>query len=197
MHLKTETLSNDLKILIISKEKYSFVDSIKNFFENYQVKIFYSSEIPRLLNIYDYIFIINFSLKEVRKILKNEKLLLAKRIVLIYVNKKTIANIIASEYKENKKIKIVALTDENLNNKDLENILWFGLISEGENYLKIKNFNSPNKKKKEKNIENKLKRFIFKKLSFKKLIFLFLFSAFIFHLIFLRCCCFHFLSIIK
>lgn len=185
MHLKTETLSNDLKILIISKEKYSFVDSIKNFFENYQVKIFYSSEIPRLLNIYDYIFIINFSLKEVRKILKNEKLLLAKRIVLIYVNKKTIANIIASEYKENKKIKIVALTDENLNNKDLENILWFGLISEGENYLKIKNFNNLNKKKKEKDIENKLKSFIFKKLSFKKLIFLFLFSAFVFHLIFL------------
>lgn len=184
MHLKTEIFSDNIKILIVSREKYSFIDLIKNFFESYHAKIFFSSQIPPIFDIYDYIFIVNFKVKEIKTLFKKEDSFRAKRIVLIYKNQKNIAEKAANDFTDNKKVKIIALEGENLTEKELENLLWFGLISQGENYLKLTNLRYFNKNKKQKEIK-KLHFFLFKRLSFKKLILLCFFLIFILHIIFL------------
>ncbi|MGB9707231.1 MAG: hypothetical protein ACPL1D_00545, partial [Microgenomates group bacterium] len=160
MHLKIDFLPENLKILIVSKENYSFIDKIKNFFKNYQAKIFYSSQLPPFFDIYQYFFLINFPIKEVEKILKNEKVLSAKRIILIFKDQKKAAEKAATEFKKNKKVKIIFLEGEEINEKNLENLLWFGLISQGEYYLKLSSLGDYNTKKKNKDGEKKVKFFL-------------------------------------
>lgn len=181
MKLISEIITDHARSLIISSNNFSLIELLKTYLKEHQVEIFFSPKTPPNIQNFNYLFFFNPQSKDIKKILSRENNF--KRIVLLFIKQSKNAKMTADNLKGNKKIKVIDIKDENINKKDLENILWFSFSESNQNYLRMEIINPPLKTKK---IENKKPLFFFyKKLTFKKIFFFFLIILFFVHLLFI------------
>lgn len=172
MKLKTEVVDEKQKILIVSKEKLSFIDNLKNQLKKYSVEIFFSPKEPKSLNIFNYVFFINhhFSLEKIKE---ENKI----KFVFIFINKKAPKYLVDNQ-KNN--LKVIQSKSKYLTSLDIDKILWFIFSQSQENFLKINPLIEKKENFEEKKINFKLIYFLTKKNLFLLIIISFILSQIIF-----------------
>ncbi len=130
MKLQVETLDRKQAILIVSQKKLPLVDFLREELKKYNVEIFFSPELPKNIDNFDYCFFINVD-DALKKILQINH----KKISLIFLNKSKAAEKLAKHNLKN--IKIINILGELTKKKDVENILWFSFSQTGEHYLRL------------------------------------------------------------
>jgi len=173
MKLETKTLAEQPKILIVSKEKFFFINLLKKKLENLGGKI-YLKHICEVVNEkFDYIFFINCFLE------KEKDKLLKQNVFYIFFNQKNPRQI--------KDRKIAAIKGDKIDEKTIDQILWFFLSKNSESLLSI---NLPKLSEKKINFSNYYLpslslSFHFSFLNKKSIFFIFILIFIIFHFIFI------------
>lgn len=166
MNLKTEIIEEKQTALIISKINYPFIKIIKKKLLEKSVDFFFSPIKPKSYDQFTYIFSIDQSLD-----LQN----ISKKKLFVFIQFKK--NFLLPK-KPN--IKIIKINQEDLNEEEVEKILWFSFSKSRENLLKL--YSLERKKELKENKEKKVFLFYF---NFKKIVFLIVLLIFIAHFIFL------------
>jgi len=165
MKLKTEIVEEKQKALIVSKINYSFIKIIKKKLLERSTEVFFSSIKPQSYDHFNYLFFIDEVINPAH--LPKEKLF-----ILIQIKNKTIP----SHNRSN--IKVIKVNDENLNENEIEKILWFAFSKSKENSLSLNVFKKKQKEKKESAAN------FFYQISLKKIFFIIFVLIFITHLLF-------------
>ena len=128
MEYRTETLEAKQKMLIVAKQTYSFVRSLKKELAQYQIETFFSSKLQENTSNFDHCFLINPETTP-------KKLFLLKRTTFIFINQSSKANQFYKRRPNN--VKIVNVAHDNLNRQQIENIIWFIFSQSNELYLNV------------------------------------------------------------
>ncbi|MBI5127526.1 DUF4012 domain-containing protein [Candidatus Roizmanbacteria bacterium] len=129
MRFETEIVHEKQKALIISKMNYAFITVLKTHLKKFSVDHFFSSILPKSLDIFDYLIIIDSHIT-IQKIKENPE----KKFIFIFSRNKAPSSLLSSQLKN---IKIVTINSENLNAQDIDKILWFAFSPTKEILLKI------------------------------------------------------------
>lgn len=134
MRLISESTQSNQNLLIVSSKKTNFVKYLKQVLETYSINVFYTPFLPKNINNFDYVFILNNAYK--LKQLLNTKV----KYVLFYIGKLKKAQSIASEIinKNIKNIKVVNSAYEVHVGVDLEKLLWFVFSSHTDAFINLR-----------------------------------------------------------
>lgn len=134
MRLISESTQSNQNLLIVSSKKTNFVKYLKQVLETYSINVFYTPFLPKNINNFDYVFILNNTYK--LKQLLNTKV----KYVLFYIGKLKKAQSIASEIinKNIKNIKVVNSAYEVHVGVDLEKLLWFVFSSHTDAFINLR-----------------------------------------------------------
>lgn len=108
MNLRTETVEEKQKVLIVSKKKYPFIDILKLELEQYGSEIFLSPYLPKNMSSFDYCF---------------------------YINEKQWTFINIKKHGHPKKI--IEITGNNIRKEHIDTILWFSFSEGKETVFKL------------------------------------------------------------
>ena len=128
MKLEVKTTENKQKILIVSKEKYSFLKILRTELEKSSNEIFFSSIAPQKIDQYDYCFFINEKNFNLKNIVHN-------RLIFIFIDQEKTAEKIANLAYHN--VKVVSVQGEDLTQDKIDKILWYALSHTQEPLLKM------------------------------------------------------------
>ncbi len=117
MNFVTETVEEKQKILIVSKKNWPFIDILKTALKKYGSEIFFSSQIPRSVENFDYCFFVN----ETRQ-------LTHRHLIYLFVNKR---------HHPIPGAKTVDIDGDDLKGQDVDRILWFAFSPTNEPVLKF------------------------------------------------------------
>ena len=131
MRWEIKTLEEQPRILIIAKDNLLFVNLLKKKLEDLGGKVFLSQSPNLLVKKFDYIFFINFSFSKEEEIPK-------KNVFFIFFNKKP--------PKLTKDKKIVQLLGNKIDEKTIEQILWFFFSKTSQKFLLLNLQKIPKKK---------------------------------------------------
>jgi len=123
MKLEIKALEEQPKILIVTKKTFLFVNLLKKKLENLGGKIFLSQNYELSNKKFDYIFLINCLLKKEDEILK-------KNVFFIFFNHKP--------PKQIKNNKVVSILGDKIDEKTIDQILWFFFSKNSQNFFSIK-----------------------------------------------------------
>jgi hypothetical protein len=174
MELKTEIVEEKQKALIVSKKEYSFISLLKSELKRVSINPFYSPFIPKTINIFSYVFIVNEPIS-LEKINKNKN----SFFIFIYFHGKSHQINLKGVPKN---IKIITVSGNLLEKNEIDKILWFAFSKSNETSLNlnvsqlVKNKSNPLPE-----LTNNYKKYI----TAKNLIILFLSSIVIIHLAFI------------
>ncbi len=130
MELQVETLDRKQAILIVSQKRLPLVDFLREELKKYNAEIFFSPELPKDIENFDYCFLINID-----DVLKKISRLSYKKISLIFLNKSREAEKLSHHNLKN--VKIINILGELTKRRDVENVLWFSFSQTGEHYLRL------------------------------------------------------------
>lgn len=133
MKFKTEEIQEENRVLIIYKHRSWVFQEIKNKLEEYQYQVFSSAHLPKNIENFKLIFVLNFE-EQIKKINPLPK---KTKICLILFNKKKLLPSLEKSF--SKKIKIININPQSFSKETLENLLWFFFLDSKENVLNLEN----------------------------------------------------------
>lgn len=179
MYLKTESVEKAQPLLIVNKKDQILSQQLKKFLLQYNAQVYISPDIPKNLDYFDHIFIVD-DIHACKAALKTEY----KNISFIsHTQNTTINNFVREiQLKKIEDIKIILLDEEDTNESTIERLLWFSFSPNKEIVLNMRTGLSSKKKPKP---HPTIKHHVKKNFKFKRLLLLAVFVIGIFHLIFL------------
>lgn len=130
MKFVTEIIHDKQKTLIVSKYNYQFIKILKNHFKKYSVDHFFSSIVPKTIGNFDYYFFIEEEFP-IQRLKDSPK----KNFIFVFFQKNRFLHSLSANRLKN--VKIIEINSHDLNQDDIEKILWFSLSKTPENHLKI------------------------------------------------------------
>ena len=140
MILKTETIENKEKFLIVSQNFPRLVAKLKHYLGKTNNEFFSSPQLPQQFDQFNYIFLINPDHHDLTKVNKQ-----GKNVNALFINKKKKLSRVLKAIKKNKldNFKIIILNSDNINSRQIESIFWFALSSTKEKILQIQSIKPP------------------------------------------------------
>lgn len=129
MKLETKTIDIKQKILIAAKKRTPFVNKLKSYLEKLGAEVFYSSVLPKSLELFD----INFIIDEKNFFLTKKKPV--KKIIFIFINQPKLAYSLTKKIPDN--YKIINIDGNLFTDNDIDKILWFSFSKTKEKYLNL------------------------------------------------------------
>ena len=154
MKMTTEIVEEQQKALIVSRHNYEFINNLKNRLKKSSATPFFSSRNPKSFDVFDYCFYINEPVSSVKlKDYPNQKF-----IFIILKNK-----IKKFDFNDYPNVKIISVNSLNLNENDIDRILWFSFSKSQENYLNIESLSVLKTRPKSQYLRLKLIKYFTKK----------------------------------
>ncbi len=134
MRLISEITEKKQSILIVDRKPTALSKQLKSHLKQFDPEIFVSPEIPRRIDKFDHVFLINN-----KSFLTQVKNYTYKNLVFIFIAEKNAARKTADFIHKNNldNIKVVHLNTDNISDYNLERLLWFSLSRSREVFLNL------------------------------------------------------------